>query len=299
MSYDVKRNYGEQLMFSLQADVQATLTEPGEEEALLLTFGSSELTSPIDPPGDASSDYAMPIRDLRASTFFSTDRGAESIEYLLTLARSRLLARARTVNIEFEISWETAIALGISLRKSVFLTDYRIPGGSAAGKIIAYTFSMDGDSGARFCRITIGCTVGKGNTVEAVEGEGTYGPDDWDEDYQYRDGELIMPVAGEVLYQSINGLRANDDGFDFINGITVAKVILPREFSGTHDQQRAAAGERAPDPQTLFARINSIPTVMKVNMKSLTGGPYQTNFDLLVSDLMIPKTIDLEAGEVS
>lgn len=299
MNYNVTRNYGETLMFSLRADVQETVTEAGDEETLLLTFGSSELTSPIDPPQDASSDYSMPIGDLRRSTFFPTDRGAELIEYLLLVSSARLLARARTVNIEFEIPFEEGVDLALSCRKSVFLVDYRLPGGSAAGKIISYKFIMDGDSGARTCQITIGCSIGKGNTVEAVDGEGTYGPDDWDEDYQYRDGELIMPVPGEILYASINGLKANDDGFDFVNGIALANVALPSQHTGEDQAQRAAAGQRAPDPSTVFARINAVPTVLNLSAKALTGGPFQTDFDLLVSDLMIPKTFDLEAAQVS
>lgn len=298
LAYDVTRNYSEQLAFSLQADVQSVISDPGEEDVELLTFSSAELTSPIDPARDESSGPEMPIRDLRSPTFFSTDRGEESIQYLIALARARLLLRSRCVEIGVECSFEKGVDMNLSLRKSLYFEDYRLPGGNAAGKIIEYKLAMNGDDGTRSCAITIGATVGRGNTVAPDPGEPTYCDDDYVEDYQHYDSKLEMPIAGEVLYQSINGLPPNDDGFDF-RRLKLENVILPREFSGHWEQQKAALGERGPDPQTVFKRVNDVPTVLKLNIKSLTGGPFQTNYDLLVSTLMVPKTIDLEAEGVS
>ena len=120
---------------------------------------SSEIASPIDPDG------ALPIGDVRQSVYFALERGQQSIEYLICVARAQLLSRARAVNVEFEISGALAVDLDLSCRKSLVLVDRRLPGGEAAGKIKSYQISMDGNSGAFIGTITIGCSVGKGGMV--------------------------------------------------------------------------------------------------------------------------------------
>jgi hypothetical protein len=37
-------------------------------------------------------------------------------------------------------------------------------------------------------------------------------------------------------------------------------------------------------------------TEVELSLKPVTGGPFETPYELVVSDLMVPQTIDLEAA---
>lgn len=301
VGFNVSRKRSEQLAFTLEADVQATVTEPGDEEVLQLSFSSSEIASPVDPPDESSEsasegELLLPIRDVRSPVYFSTPRGTQSVEYLLALARSKLLARARCVSVQCEISFTLGVALELSCRKSVVLTDYRLPGGQAAGKITEYSLSADGESGALTCSITFACTVGKGDAVTAVEGEPTYVEEGYvDVGYQFYAGAYVMPIPGEVAYGTIEGLPAQDDGVNFFN-ITPEHFVLNVEKTGTWEEQKIAMGERANEPNEVFQRLNAVPTRFALTMRPVEGGPFETLFNVPTSLLMVPKTIDLEAA---
>ena len=59
--------------------------------------------------------------------------------------------------------------LGITLRHSAAIEDPNLPGGTATGKVAGYTFSLDGDNGAReTASVTIKCMIGLGGSVSAV-----------------------------------------------------------------------------------------------------------------------------------
>lgn len=300
LGYEADRKKSEKISFSLEADVQAVLTEPGDEETLLLTFASSEIASPVDPVEGVSSDedvapFALPLGSVSNRSYFTTPRGTQSVEYLIALARSRLLARSRCVSVAFEIPFETGIGLGLSCRKNIVIEDGRLPGGIAGGKITSYTLSGDGDTGALACAITIGCTVGKGNTVTTIEGDPTYVEEGYvDRPYQFYENEFVMPIAGEVVYQTIEGLEPDDDGLDF-NSLTPAHVFVSMVKTGTHTAQKTAMGTSAEEPQEVFQKLNQVPTEFTLTLKPVSGQEFATYWPIPMSQLMVPKTIDLEA----
>lgn len=289
VQYDVSRKRDEVLTFALEADVQSVLTEPGDEEVLQIGLSSSEVASPIDPGG------LLPIGTVRRPSYFSMPRGAQSIEYLIALARSRLLARARMVDIEMELPGTAAVELELSCRKSCVFTDSRLPGGEAAGKIKSYSITMDGDSGAFLGSVTVGCSVGQGGTVSATDGTPTYCETGYvNTGYQRYVNQMVMPIAGEVTYESQEGLPANDDGIDFLR-LSTRDVVLDVQKSGTPAEQRTAMGFTAAEPGIIFERLKTVPTEIKVILRSLGVGPFTTNYNVAVSELKLPKTIDLEA----
>ena len=320
LAYDVSRQRRELLSFTLSADVQPILTDPGDEEVINLSMQSSELTSPMDESG------LLPIRDQRAASYFSTDRGAQSIEYLLCLARARLLSRARCVFIDLEIPFDDGILLDLSCRKNVIFSDSRLPGGIAGGKVTEYSMSLVGDSGQTTFSITFGATAGRGNTISAVPGEPDYVETDYvEDDYQFFSGQFVMPITGEILYESIAGTLPNDDGINFFsltpssiiqsvsveNGANVQEAQIP--FTGPVDAVFALGawsqyyipqgpplfpGQLRPEyvPSNAINALNAIPTKVHLTLKNLQGGPFETDYQLVVSDLMIPKLIDLEAA---
>jgi hypothetical protein len=300
--YDVSRKYTETVVIQLDADVQDVLTDAGGNDVLSLELSSSEIMSPID-PGDLP-----PIRDVRRRSYFASDRGTQSIEYLIALLRSRLLARARCVNITLEIPFARFIADAVSLRMNATFADPRLPGATVAGKIKAYSVKLEGDTGALTVELTIGCTVGKGGTVVAVDGVPDYVDDDYvDPDYQFYTDNIIMPFAGEVTYKSIAGEQPNDDGIDLLALHASGNVVKSITFTNTADQQKTAlltdengdlTGNCNTTPDDVFKRLDGHETIIDLVMLPVTGGPFATNHVVQTSVLKIPKLIDLEAASV-
>lgn len=320
LGYNVSRQRSERLSFVLNSDTQAIVTDPAGQDVVALTMSSSEITQPIDPGG------LMPLRDLRARSYFSTDRGVQSIEYLLAIARARLLSRARCVYVDLDIPFALGIASAVSCRKNVVFTDARLPGGIATGKIMSYSFTLNGDTGETNCTLSFGCTVGHGNTVEAVDGSPDYVEDAYvEEPYQTHSGGFILPDLGDVLYAPILGAVPNDDGINFfslaaasvIQSLTVANgaasqaALFPlhgpvslSQPLGTWSQyylvnlsgQPSGSFRPEYDPAAALDALNNSKTTVDLKLKSLQGGPFETDYDLDVSDLMVPKLIDLEAS---
>jgi len=290
VQYDADRKRSETLAFAIEADTQAILTDPGDEEILRIDLNSAEISNDVD--------GSLPLDDLRRNSYFPTTRGTETIEALISMARAKLLARARAVEVEFEAPFTFGVAANLSCRKNARLNDPRLPGGEAAGKIVSYHLGVDGETGASVCDIRIGCTIGNGGTVTEDAGTPTYVEEGYVEvGYQRYDGMFIMPIAGQIAYESIEGLTpANDDGTNFIAGLNPGAVVIDITKTGTVEEQRAALGLDSRDPNEAFERINTVQTSFRVELKPLNTGPYDNEFTFNTSLLKVPKTIDLEAA---
>jgi hypothetical protein len=268
---------------------------------LQIGYSSSEIAAPVDPADSESGSESelaageFPPRDPRSGVYFATERGAQSIEYLIAVARARLAAAARAVLITVEIPFQLGVAFGLSCRQSALLTDPRLPGGQASGKVMSYTLASRGDGGDQTCRIQMGCTIGRGGTVSAIEGTPTYCDADYvGNDYQRYEGHYVVPVAGEVAYESQLGLPGNDDGVDF-NLLTKNNIVTSFTRTGTPAEQEAVIGVGEDDPNTVFEKLDTVPTTFTVVLKDLTGGPFETLYEVATTQLKLPKTIDLEA----
>jgi hypothetical protein len=288
--YDAKRSRSEVVQFSLLADTQPLLTDPGDDEITTVDVTSNVVDQPVDPGG------ALPIGDPARASYFQTDRGQQSFEYLLALARAKLLARARAVNITFTCPW--ALALPLSCRWNVKLYDRRLPGGGAVGKVTAYTLSYDGTS--MIANVTIGCTVGMGNTLaDADPGEPCWVDEGWvDAGYQqFIDGNISV-IAGTILYESFDDFEVQDDGLDLqsMNPDMVldGPIVVtggPTAQTQAIDGALATGGDK-PDPS---GALKNTPTTVTVTLVPCDSGSFATTFAPYVSPLMVPKTIDLEA----
>ncbi|MFL9499235.1 hypothetical protein ACJMQP_04175 [Rhodopseudomonas palustris] len=288
LHYSVSRGKTESLQFSLWADVQPVVTDDTKTAVQALTFSSSEIVNP-DPNG------AVPIGKASNRTYLASARGTRSIEYLLCVARAKLLASARCIDITFEVPVAFAVAQGVSTRKNVAFTDRRLPGGVAAGKVKSYTYRGDGDSGAESCSITIGCTVGNGGEVRAVEGEPTYVESGYVESgYQFMANTWVMPIPGAISYRSIEGLAPDDDGIDF-DRIHSFAFLQPWRVQNLADYQEGFIPKYADEPGEIYEAINKQPTTFSMRMRPLNSGPFFTAWVLDTTALQVPKTIDLEA----
>lgn len=289
--YDAKRERVERLTFDLEADVQALLTEPGEDEAHTISVASASVAEPADPI-NSDNPTGMPIGDVRRRAYFTTDRGRRSVEYLLALARAELLRRARAVEISIQIPFTSA--LGLSLRKNAVITDTRLPGGQAAGKIVGYRLAWAGGDAAFAGELTIGCMIGQGNTVSAIPGTPVYVEEGvLEAGIQAYAGEFIMPFPGEVRYGDYSE-EPNDDGLDFFQ-LEADDVINSLTVTNGPDDQENVMDQFWLDAAGMLAALKANYTTVTLNLKSVTGGPYTTEYEVPVSDLMVPKHINMEA----
>jgi hypothetical protein len=290
VDYDVSRNRQETLSFTLNADCQALVTDPGGEDITEIKV-SGDADEPIDPANTAFPGGALPIGDVRNRAYFPTERGRRSLEYLICLARGAILARARAITISFNVPFSAGLPL--SLRKNARIADPRLPGGEAAGKIIGYALSAT--NGQMQATVTIGCSIGNGNTIGEESGTPVYVDDGYvDAGYQIYDGQTYMPVAGEVTYEEFS-VAPNDDGIDFF-AMDPATLVEQITIVNPLPTQRTVLNAFQSDVGAAVNALNQVYTEVDSDLKVLKGGPFITDYPITVSALAVPKTIDLEAA---
>lgn len=296
VAYDASRSRVETLSLTLEADTQAVLTEPGDAETVLITTSSNQVDQEIDPEDDTDGG-TMPIGDPRRRSYFQTDRGHRSIEYLIALARAKLLARARTATIGLTTRWENG--LDLSCRKSVSIADDRLPGGAAIGKVVGYTLSADGDSGVMDCSVTLACAIGKGNSVSPAAGTPTYVATGYvGAGYQVVQGATLSTAAGDVTFAPPDGQDTPDDGVDFFAMAPGTVLASSIQIIDGKKEQAELLDAFLPDAQAAIDALGQAFTEISVSLRPLNGGPYQTDYIIAVSDLMVPRMVDLEAAAI-
>lgn len=305
----------ETLSFSLEADIQSVL--PGEPETIELN--SDFVDQPIDPGG------AMPIGDLRRNSYFITDRGESSVEFLMLLARNRLLNRARCVTIKCVLAdWRDAIDL--TCRWNATIADRRLPGGTATGKVTGLTLNFV--AGEFSASVEIASTVGKGIAAVATGGVGVYADEGlFDPGIQQMIGGDKELVAGELVYQDLDNIAViDDDGLDFfspenmvfrpivVNGLIAQKAAIDKV--STVIVQAAEDGPIASNngdgsltiksdvigfpyeffPLTPIEALQQVPTTVELHFMPVDGASFESDFYVLTKKLAVPKQIDLAAA---
>jgi hypothetical protein len=298
VAYEAKREFAETLVISLQADVQALLTDAGEDEVLTVDV-SAEVDQPIDPEEASGAGPLMPIRDLKSRRYFQTERGRKSVDYLVCLARAQLVHRARAVEIGFEVPFENGVDL--SCRHMATITDDRIPGGTVTAKIKAYSLSLNGDTGDAICRVTLGAAIGKGGTVAEVAGTPAYVDAGYvNTGYQFYDGLTTAVVPDTVTVEDFSDLPINDDGVDW-SAIDPASVIEAITIYNDATEQldllnAELDGGLASDSWEIARIFLEAYTEVELDLVSAQGGPFETELPVTTSLLKIPKQLDLEAA---
>jgi hypothetical protein len=300
--YTAGRQCTEKVSLTLIADVQPILTDPEDGEALRIDdVRSVNLSEVIDgqPP-----IIGEPAR----RSYIATERGNRSLEHLIAFARAHLMKRARVVEIAFVP--KLARMPEVALRKSAFLAEPRV--GEATGKIIGYSVALDGSDGRIKCEVKIGCTIGRGGTVAAEDGTPTYCTIDYTgPDYQqFINRVVLFPLDSSVGYQP-PAATPNDDGIEFLAPLSAKDVIEsdlvveygpdperdeepPTNFSSpsSNDEKQNQIQARSEWIKNYY--LPQWETRAKFKLKSMTR-EFSTDYELQVTDLMIPTGIDLEA----
>lgn len=270
-----------------------------------------------------------------ANNYFPSDRGQQSIQYLICKARARIRQRARCIKLSWDCPFDYAV--GASCRMNATLYDPRLPGTTATGKIISYSMKGDGTTGVLLGHVEIGVSAGYNGTVEAIEGTPVYVNDGYvNPGYQLYEGATIavFPTDTNDISYSPPVYAPFDDGLKFpLNS-------LPSDggtFSGSLAQQIKAINAAAPissqlaaDPaifqmpppasdtatdtglspsaawwlveQQLYWTTQTIPYVMQANAISWTilvdnvqNGPFSGAYFISTSLLEVPEGMNLAA----
>jgi len=313
VEYEVDRSFQERVTFTLTADIQALPGRP--DEPIELDLSSRYVGEPVDDPDTTSTagDKDVPIGDLRRRSYFQTARGQQSIDYLMMLAAADLISRARAVLVQCDITLRDGF--GLSLRKSATITTPRLPGGTATGKIVAYQIIADGVTGTNLARLTIACTIGHDGSVAPSAGTPVWVSADWVEPgWQVYQGQQMQPSDDVEVYWEIDDLikEPDDDGVDFYN-LSYANVFdEDTTFGGLQMVNGRTAQEEliqalrggtplvyspAPtDPMQALNALNEVYSQFHGQLIKLRKDPFLTEYELTVSELDVPKTIDLEAA---
>jgi hypothetical protein len=255
-----------------------------------------------------------------ASQYFTTSRGQRSLQHILSVARARLLKRARAIEISFECAF--ALCAALTCRKTVTLHDPRISGGVALGKVIRAELSVDGETGVALGKVTMGCAVGNGNVVAEVQGTPAWVAAGWvDVGWQtYNDSTVVLPFSEDIGYTP-PVVASIDDGLVFPldrSQIVVADVVhgtLDAQVAGIQSSFRsqATAAQLAALPTQpnsalsitrqqieIQANANSVALQLQRNpiwwdfqIKPVVNGPFNAVYNLQVTPLQVPKMIDL------
>ena len=264
-----------------------------------------------------------PIGDLSRRSYLPTDRGLWSLEYLIMRARAALVSRSRAVKVTFECPFHLAVYL--SCRKNAQLFDSRLPGGQATGKVTSYKLIGVGVDSAPYASITISCAVGNGNAVHEFDGNPTYAAPGYAViGYQYYTDRETLIGAGDVNY-SYPADSPIDDGLVFpldktqsvisetitTNPISQEQAIITA-YTGSQQQQLFLAQIEAGISEAQ-AQINLIqsqhisqaqlyeqalaanPSWYELVLNPVVNGPFSTEYDITVSELMVPQQINLAA----
>jgi hypothetical protein len=292
VTYTAGREFGQIVTFTLFTDQQSVVTLPGDDESLQISLNANAVS-------DLTEDNTLPIGDVRRRSYVHTARGLQSIEYLLLVARAHLIAKSRAVETKFVMALKDALRLK-SLRKNAILQDHRLPGGQAAGKVAAYKFSLDGESGAALAEITIGSSVGYGGAYVAVPGHGDWVEDDWVEDnWQELIDDVQLADTADIQF-TVPPFNSFDDGLDFMSGLNDRNAVKVCTITNGPGVQEAAVNGASAGPNTDQAAVSSVlqtvPTKITVQLVPMEGGPFKQEVVISVSDLIVPKQIDLEAA---
>jgi hypothetical protein len=302
------------IAITVESDLQPVLRdpeEPGDSEIIELNANdaaaedcsASPITSPIE----------LPLR----SQYAPTDRGLQSIQYMIARARSRLVVSSRAIKISFSCAFHAAVDL--SCRKNAVLSDGRIPGETAIGKVVRYSLEGNGNTGAFFGSVDMACAIGLGNAITTSPGTADYVDPDYVDDYQTFTGQVVALPSNDIGFSppfitmgggggffpgnaqdlleraEIKGSPADqrkaiEDSLDKRIDITIggqARGVAHYEYYNEHAQRMAEAAAEAQ-------------VWVELELRDLTSNDaIDTGWSVTTTRLVIPKQIDLMSGSTA
>lgn len=281
--------------FNTSLDVAFDYVQP-RKETLTATIDCDVQALAFDADGgDISIDLnaedvvGLGLMPPRYSTYFLSTRGKRSTSYLLARAEAALAASARAVEISFDMPFFDAI--GLSCDHSITLTDSRLPGGTATGKVTSYEFAVD-NAGLALASVTIGVSVGNGASYSASGTAGDYCDVDYTgAGYQVVIGETYDADIPKIIYEEYGNQLPSDPAV--INKLRNSDLI--ESLTITNDPVAQAAlllANQHPVLDDAEVVINQNPTQIALQLRDLTP---ETNLEHTIT-LVIPHPWEAPQG---
>lgn len=286
LAWQARRPRREVVTLTAPVGVQAMTAADAEADVLRVEIGGAV--------GDAISG-ALPIGSLERRSYFETDRGRQSLTHLALRARALARARARAVEVSATVPFEDA--LGLSCRKSVSLTDARLPGGSVTGKVVAYELLINRPEGFFGARVVIGCAVGTAGTASATTPVPGYVADGYvAEGWQaYSAGDELLTTGDTTLPFLAFDRAASDDGVVFAT-LNAAAAVTACTVNNGQTTQDAVLGVFRFTAQEVIDALVAAPTTVSLSLRKIDGLSFEATGALTLGTLAIPQQIDLEAA---
>jgi hypothetical protein len=307
LAVDTDRDRKDSATIIVTSELQPVLRDPDDTNDTEIIELNAEDASKIC--AENTGDVAA-IENAGRSEYISTDRGVQSIAYMIARARSRLLLSARAVDVTFNCRF--GVAAGLSCRMNGLIADERIPGGEALGKIVSYSMRGDGNSGEFIGSVTLSCAVGLGGAIELADGEGDYVDADYVDDYQTFTGQVVALPSGDIGYGPpvlVDGgggvafplsrdqvviraeiMNADADPVAIVNDSVTTKVdvtVGPQERGTAHSE---FYDENA---RKIIQAIASRQTWYELELLDLKAAGIEAHWAILATPLVIPMQIDL------
>jgi hypothetical protein len=303
----------EAVSLTVTSDLQPVLKDPDDDsDSETIDLNAADVSECPEPTStDAPTGPDAPIIvDPGRGQYITTDRGLQSVQYMIAVARARLCVGARCVNVTWECPFGSAVNL--SCRKTARIIDDRIPGGEALGKIITYSLRGDGISGEFRGSITIACAVGLGNAISISDGTADYVDESYVDDYQTFSGQVIALPSGDIGY-SPPLLTAGGGGLAFPNRgdlvirdeiITISGDDLAEVVPNTSRQASLGNAQLIADLMEMSAKkitneLASRQVWREIELLDLSNQDSEASFSVPTTPLVIPRQIDLTADITS
>ncbi len=288
------------------SDLQPVLKDPDDtSDTEIIDLGSAGA-------GDECGSEAAPIGNTGRSEYVTTDRGLQSIQYMIARARARLVIGARVVRLSWECPFDRAV--GLSCRKNAQIIHRSIPGGEAVGKVVSYSLHGDGRTGQFRGSVEIACAVGWGNAISTATGTADYVDASYVDDYQTYTGQITALPSGDIGF-SPPTLISGGGGMPVT--LTARDVVIRDEIMGSPAEQKEQLeqvyGGMLPfktnaqaiqdwmeaEAQKLANTYAQYQTWREIELVDLTQEGIESRWVVDTTPLVIPRQIDLTASATS
>lgn len=216
---------------------------------------------------DLGLSKTYPLQQHRG-TFFKTDRGRKVVEQALDRAKAYLCASSRCVDISFICPLEAALKW--TCDHSLTMTDERLPGGKAKGKVKKLTLEVIGETGRMRAYVTLGCCVGTGAEplVEEANSSEAYGMSGVLEETlpsQY------IKTEGGVFYR-YGAIEGAERGILYPSLLGASDLL--REVSISHDakqQGEILQANQYPNSHNILEKFKGYGTKVQLRLEDLRG----------------------------
>jgi hypothetical protein len=305
LGVDANRDRKENVSLTVTSDLQAVLQDPDDES----TVETIDLPA-VDVAKECDTSGAV-IEDTSRSEYISTDRGLQSIEYMIMRARAKLILGSRVVKVKWDCSF--ADAVDVTTRHNARIFDPRLPGGEAVGKVISTSLRRDGGSGEFRGTIEIACAVGHGNAITTSAGTPDYvDADALDPGIQTYTGQVVAAASGDVGFSPPILTHGGGGMFDLSTLVVRAQEMTapgevttptstlssfpPLAFTNSGFFAEFLLKQHEAAVRNMAENLSRTQTWFELELKNLAGPGIEADWSVDIGPLVIPRQIDLEAG---